>query len=175
MSRLTDLEGAALAEFAKRGPTTSYAVTRTFRESPSEFWSGSAGAVYPMVRRLEKRGLLKSETAEQGRRERKDYSITHLGKAALEQWLLDGERAAGLGFDPLRTRLIYLDLVTPAQRDGLLDDVRARHREAASKKVWVDFPLGRKVHESWMTSRTLWLNALDFIKNSSPKQPPQGK
>jgi DNA-binding PadR family transcriptional regulator len=165
MSRLTDLEGAALAEFAKRGPTTSYAVTRTFRESPSEFWSGSAGAVYPMVRRLEKRGLLKSESAEQGRRERTDYSITPLGRAALEHWLLDGDRAAGLGFDPLRTRLIYLDLVSPAQRGALLADVRAKHREAASKTVWADFPLGRKVHESWMASRAVWLKALDFIKD----------
>jgi DNA-binding PadR family transcriptional regulator len=165
MSRLTDLEGAALAEFAKRGPTTSYAVTRTFRESPSEFWSGSAGAVYPMVRRLEKRGLLQSESAEQGRRERKDYSITPLGRAALEHWLLDGERAAGLGFDPLRTRLIYLDLVSPAQRDTLLEDVRARHRQAARKEVWVDFPLGRKIHETWMASRTAWLKALDVVKD----------
>jgi DNA-binding PadR family transcriptional regulator len=52
MTDLTDLEGAVLADVATRGTATSYAVAQTFSQSPSEYWSGSAGAVYPLVKRL---------------------------------------------------------------------------------------------------------------------------
>jgi DNA-binding PadR family transcriptional regulator len=161
---LTDLEGAVLAEIAKRGVATSYAVARAFADSPSEFWSGSAGAVYPLTKRLAARGMLSAMADSDGKRARLDYCLTATGRAALEDWLLDGERAAGMGFDPLRTRLVYLDLVSPEKREALLEDVRARHKVAAQKSIWADKPMSRTVHETWMANRALWLKALDFIK-----------
>ena len=88
MDHLTDLEGAALAEIARRGTATSYAVANAFSGSPSEFWSGSAGAVYPMIRRLTEKGYLQVHAAATGKRRKSDYSITDSGRAALEQWLL---------------------------------------------------------------------------------------
>jgi DNA-binding PadR family transcriptional regulator len=160
---LTDLEGAVLAEIAKRGVATSYVVARAFADSPSEFWSGSAGAVYPLTKRLAARGMLSANADADGKRARLDYRLTEAGRAAMETWLLDGERAAGMGFDPLRTRLVYLDLVPLEKRQMLLADVRARHEAASKKSIWENIPLARQVHQTWMANRALWLKALDFI------------
>lgn len=155
--KLTDLEGAALAEFARMGPTTSYAVAASFRASPSEFWSGSAGAVYPLTKRLFERGLLSGALSAQGRRGRTDYVVTDAGKAALMDWLLDGGRAAGMGFDPLRSRLIYLDMVSASEREALLAQVETWAKALAQQQIWTDRPLAQSVHEAWMRARLNFL------------------
>jgi DNA-binding PadR family transcriptional regulator len=160
---LTDLEGAALAEIASRGTATSYAVAQAFERSPSEFWSGSAGAVYPLIKRLAARGLLEASAASAGRRERLDYRITEAGREALEAWLLDAKRASGMGFDPLRTRLIHLHLVPPERRQAFLEEVRALSREFAARPAFVGNPVAMKIHQSWTAARAKWLAMLDFL------------
>lgn len=163
VTRLTDLEGAALAEIAKRGSATSYVVAQAFAGSPSEFWSGSAGAVYPMIKRLAARGLLNAETATTGRRPRQDFCLTDQGMAALLGWLLDCDRAAGLGFDPLRTRLVHLDLVPAPQRKQFLAGVRSKLAERAADQTFENQPLSRKVYETWLKARARWLAMLDQV------------
>jgi DNA-binding PadR family transcriptional regulator len=115
---LTELEGATLGVVLRDGPCTSYAVKELFRASPSDFWSGSAGSIYPLMQRLETRGLVASEQGSTGRRGRKEYRITAAGRRAFRRWLTDAERAAGMGFDPLRTRLVFFDLLSPQARAG---------------------------------------------------------
>ncbi|MFY7746287.1 MAG: PadR family transcriptional regulator [Erythrobacter sp.] len=163
MSHLTDLEGAALAEVAGRGKATSYVISQAFAQSPSEYWSGSAGAVYPLIKRLAARGLLEPIAAAAGKRQRIDYRITAEGRAALENWLLDAERAAGMGFDPLRTRLAHLHLVAPEQRKAFLDQVRAITAAFAEQPAFPGLPVMIKIHQSWLKARTAWLELLDFV------------
>jgi DNA-binding PadR family transcriptional regulator len=163
MMQLTDLEGAALAEIAGRGTATSYAIAQAFGHSPSEFWSGSAGAVYPLIKRLAARGLLKAEPAASGKRQRLDYRITEQGRVALEDWLLDARRAAGMGFDPLRTRLVHLHLVPPARRKAFLESVRGLSEEFAERPAFSGLPLSQKIHVSWLKARASWLAMLDFV------------
>jgi DNA-binding PadR family transcriptional regulator len=115
MRPLTDLEGAALGFVVRAKACTPYAVKEAFRTSPSEFWSGSAGAVYPMIGRLQLRGLLVSKSDKSDGRARHVVSATAAGKAALLDWLTDADRAAELGFDPLRTRLFFSDLAPKAR------------------------------------------------------------
>jgi DNA-binding PadR family transcriptional regulator len=163
MIQLTDLEGAALAEIASRGWATSYAVAQSFGRSPSEFWSGSAGAVYPLVKRLAARGLLEANPAAAGKRQRLDYKVTPQGHEALEHWLLDAGRAAGMGFDPLRTRLVHLHLVPPAKRAAFLEEVRALSEKFAAQPAFIGLPIHQKIHESWIKARATWLAMLDFV------------
>jgi DNA-binding PadR family transcriptional regulator len=163
MPQLTDLEGAALAEVASRGAATSYVISQAFARSPSEYWSGSAGAVYPLIKRLAARGLLEPSAAASGKRQRIDYQITEEGRAALEGWLLDAERAAGMGFDPLRTRLGHLHLVTQQQRQTFLTEVRAHTAEFAKRPAFDGQPVMIKIHASWLRARSAWLDMLDFV------------
>ena len=113
---LTELEGAALGVVVRDGPCTSYVVKEMFRGSPSEFWSGSAGSIYPLMRRLEERGLVASKRGSTGRRGHKVYRSTAEGRRVFRRWLTDAERAAGMGFDPLRTRLVFFNQLSPQDR-----------------------------------------------------------
>lgn len=160
---LTNLEGAALAEIASRGAATSYAIAQVFARSPSEYWSGSAGAVYPLIKRLAVRGLLEPSAAAAGKRQRLDYQITAAGRASLEAWLLDAQSAAGMGFDPLRTRLGHLHLVSPEQRREFLGQVRTISEEFARRPAFEGEPIMVEIHKSWLKARATWLAMLDFI------------
>jgi DNA-binding PadR family transcriptional regulator len=163
MARLTDLEGAALAEIGRRGSATSYVVAQTFAASPSEYWSGSAGSFYPAIKRLAERGYLEAHAASTGRRPKLDYSLTDLGRAAMEDWLLDPVRACGMGFDPLRTRLVYLELVSEKRRQKFLGEVRECTKHFSAKPVFADLPNALKIHQSWLKAREYWFEMLDFI------------
>jgi DNA-binding PadR family transcriptional regulator len=162
---LTDLEGATLAAIASRGEATGYVIAKVFADSPSEFWSGSSGAVYPLIRRLVARGMLSATAGATGKRKQFNYALTREGQAAMEEWLLDAKRAAGLGFDPLRTRLTYLHVVSPKRRAKFLASVRAESAALAAKPAFEDNPIAQKIHKSWLSARASWLKLLDFIAN----------
>ena len=160
---LTDLEGAALAAIASRGSATAYAIAKSFADSPSEFWSGSAGAIYPLIKRLAERGYLAAQPGATGKRQQLDYSLTPVGRAEMEDWLLDAKRAAGLGFDPLRTRLTYLGVVSHERRARFLAEVSAESKAVAAKPVFEGQPVAQKIHATWIAARASWLKMLDFI------------
>ncbi len=106
----TELEAAVLGVVWQDGPCTPYAIRQHFLESRAPRFSGSAGAIYPLVRRLETRGLVRSTPSTRGRRAQRDFRITRLGGTALKRWvrapisLGDGT----LIHDPLRTRMLFL-------------------------------------------------------------------
>lgn len=157
---LSDMEGAALGLIASEGPVTSYAVVRAFAASPSEFWSGSAGAVYPLMRRLAARDLIAGREGAQGRRKATWYTITPAGSDALKTWLLDADRAAGMGFDPLRTRLAFAALMTIAERQVLLEEVTRRTAALAEVGEPGETAEARVLHQSWIDMRLAWLKRL---------------
>ena len=161
--QLTDLEGAALAEIAGRGVATSYAVARTFRESPSEYWSGSAGAVYPLLKRLMERGLLVADAGSRGRRAHTGYALSDAGRAALQAWLLDAKRASGLGFDPLRTRAVHMRLVSPQDLEQWLEQVRTEMQAQAEQVVWPDNPRLSAIHDAVLKNRADLLQRLSAV------------
>ncbi|WP_425411048.1 PadR family transcriptional regulator [Hyphococcus sp.] len=146
---LTELEGAALAFITRRGPCTSYAVKEAFRTSPSEFWSGSAGAVYPLMKRLEARKLVESRADESDGRARREFSTTRAGREALRAWLTDSTRAAGLGFDPLRTRLFFSDLMPDAARRRFIEETREKMEAADPAPPAADLEYGEMLHQTW--------------------------
>jgi len=61
---------------------TAYRVRQVFLASRSTEWSGSAGAVYPAVNRLQVEGLI-GETPEQDGRGTKTYRLTPAGRKQL--------------------------------------------------------------------------------------------
>jgi DNA-binding PadR family transcriptional regulator len=159
---LTELEGAALAIIKRRGPCTAYVVKEAFRTSPSEFWSGSAGAVYPLMKRLETRKLISSKADKSDGRARREFSVTKAGDAAITDWLTDAERASSLGFDPLRTRLFFCDLLTDGALRKFVAEVQ-REMEAKSEPPAEDLDHTHALHEQWMKLR---LKALKAFANS---------
>ncbi len=110
---LSELESVVLGLIWAEGPCTAYAVRRIVQESLSTQWSGSAGAVYPAVARLEGRGLISSREQSTGQRKSQALAISAAGKRVLSCWLgppVD-PTAFGIPADPLRIRIRFLELL----------------------------------------------------------------
>lgn len=123
MTKLSELEGAVLGLIDKEGPLTAYAVRSHFQKSRSSHFSGSAGAIYPLINRLLAAGLLTARERARGKRASRVHGLTGDGKRALRSWLtpLDDAMAA-VEFDPIRTRVHFLAALSPAKRTGFLID-----------------------------------------------------
>lgn len=117
--RLTELEGAVLGMIAVRGPCTPYVLRREFTDSPSRFWSASSGAVYPLVRRLATRGLIRVARKTRDGREGSLYALTPAGSTALAEWVsgLDQPESISVPPDPLRSRVAFFEVLEPARRE----------------------------------------------------------
>jgi len=124
MAGRSDLELVVLGVVWKMGPCTPYAIRREFLTSPTPHFSGSAGAIYPLVRRLERDGLLSSEAAQHGRRRSRLYRTTSKGTAVLKRWLRPPVPLKDIvgTYDPIRVRIYFLKASPPAQRRALLDE-----------------------------------------------------
>ncbi len=131
MSKLSDLELVALGVVWKRGPCTSYAVMKELAGSPSSHWSGSAGAIYPAVKRLTRQGYLSCAADPVDRRGRRLYRIAPKGTAALKRWLVPPhpQAAALFTYDPIRTQTYFLGVLSSKQRAKFLDACEAALRE----------------------------------------------
>lgn len=145
MRALSELEGCVLGILWKRGARSAYAVRREMLDSPSTHWSGSAGAIYPLLERLRKREWVRSRTASQGDRESTVYGITRAGRERLLAWIEPPFEpdVVSIAMDPLRTRVHFLGALPPARRRAFLRQARAelvRHlEELASEPVTDEF------------------------------------
>lgn len=126
--RLTELEGAILSAVRRGDGLTAYRLRQAFLASPSMEWSGSAGAVYPAMRRLKAAGLLSSARSGDGRGT-EHYSLTKAGDAALLAWSGDVARAVSAGMDPFRSRVPEWVLLARSRRAPILRDVSKALRE----------------------------------------------
>ena len=123
----TELESCVLGVVWLHQPCSAYVVRRDFANSMSSYWTGSAGAIYPAVARLERLGLIESVEHPWGRRTRKEYTLTRSGKRSLRSWIeppLDGWTSAP-AFDPVRTRATFITLLSPEARRKFVESAIA--------------------------------------------------
>src|SRR5882724_11662398 len=101
---LSELEGAVLGHVWANGPCTAYFIRRIFLDPQSPYWSGSAGAIYPLVKRLGAGGLIRSIEQMTGLKPSKGYVLTAAGRKSLHGWLRPlKDLVVGAPPDPLRT------------------------------------------------------------------------
>ena len=96
--RLTDFEQVLLGVIASE-PRSGYGLKKMFSASPSSVYQPSPGALYPALRRLEARGLLRAEKIANGRRAQRMYHVTEAGRAAHVAWLRQPVVPATVGAD----------------------------------------------------------------------------
>lgn len=121
---MTELEQCVLGVVWRDGPVTAYEIAALFARSLSPYWSGSAGAIYPAVARLRRRGLVRGVRRAWNGGLKTVLTATDAGIAALRAWLtppLPADAAAPT-YDPLRTRLFFAAVLSPARRRRLLAD-----------------------------------------------------
>lgn len=116
--RLSELESFVLGMVWQLGPCSAYDVRRHMKASPSSQWSASAGAIYPLIRKLEGLGLVGARERWAGKRRRVEYRATAAGVRALRLWVGPplAEEAVTVVHDPLRSRARFLGVLTAAER-----------------------------------------------------------
>lgn len=132
MSRISELEGCVLGIIWTHGSCTPYVIRRKFLISPNPEWSGSAGAIYPLIKRLEDRGWIRSkEKSTAGGRRSREYRLTGPGRKIFRIWLGPplGISTIGIPSDPLRTRVEFLALLDPSECKAFLADAIRQMRE----------------------------------------------
>jgi DNA-binding PadR family transcriptional regulator len=112
--QLSDLECCILGAVWQRGPCSAYRVQKEFAASVTSYWSASAGSIYPALRRLQKLGCVSTVAEKWGRSSRTLFSITDHGTTMLRAWIEDVGSARGAAYDPLRTRIFFLDALPSA-------------------------------------------------------------
>ncbi len=132
----SELAGFVLGLVWRHGPCSPFELRRQMQRSPSTQWSASAGAIYPLIQRLEKSGLLRSKAKRNGKRERREYEVTERGVSALRAWLGPplAEEAVTVAHDPLRSRARFLEVLPKAERARWIEAAR-RALDEVEKRV----------------------------------------
>jgi DNA-binding PadR family transcriptional regulator len=68
-------------------PASGYDLKRIFAATPMGIYQPSSGSLYPALRRLEAKGLLKADGTGEPARHRRVYQPTQAGRAAHAAWL----------------------------------------------------------------------------------------
>lgn len=125
-TRLSELECFVLGLIWQRPRSTAYDIRRRLEESPSTQWSASAGAIYPLVQKLERARHLSGRDRRTGRRARREFIVTAKGLRALRAWIGPPlpRDAVTVTHDPLRSRARFLSLLDPAERGAWVGHAR---------------------------------------------------
>jgi len=119
------LEHAILVSLLEK-PGSGYELARRFERSIGYFWTATHQQIYRVLKRMENDGWVDvRDVAQQGRPDKKEYSVADLGRAALSSWLQD----------PIEPESVRHDLAVKI-RGAAFDDPAAlireveRHRQA---------------------------------------------
>ncbi|MEV5969574.1 PadR family transcriptional regulator [Streptomyces sp. NPDC051921] len=112
------LEHAILVSLLEK-PGSGYELARRFERSIGYFWTATHQQIYRVLKRMENDGWVEArEVPQQGRPDKKEYSVADLGRAALSSWL--GE--------PIEPESVRHDLAVKI-RGAAFDDPAALVRE----------------------------------------------
>ncbi|MCA9926657.1 MAG: PadR family transcriptional regulator [Anaerolineales bacterium] len=77
-----------LLGFLNYGSMTGYELKQTMDVSTANFWYAKQSQIYMTLKKMEEKGLVFSDVeAQDGRPDRRVYTITDAGRAALDNWL----------------------------------------------------------------------------------------
>jgi DNA-binding PadR family transcriptional regulator len=95
----------------EQAPRSGYDLRKAFALTPLRHFSDSPGAIYPALRRLERRGWIAADgDAAASRRGRRAFRLTPRGRGALVAWLRKPPTRADLvwGLDDLMPRFAFM-------------------------------------------------------------------
>ncbi|MGW1893506.1 PadR family transcriptional regulator [Streptomyces sp. NPDC002004] len=124
------LEHAILVSLLEQ-PGTGYELARRFDRSIGYFWTATHQQIYRVLKRMEGEGLLHvREVQQQGRPDKREYSVAAPGRSVLSRWL----------HEPSEPESVRHDLAVKI-RGAAFDDPSAlireveRHRKAHSERL----------------------------------------
>ena len=89
MKARSNTSRVAILGMLSLGPQSGYGIKKLVEGSIAHFWSESFGQIYPILRTLEADGLaVRRSERQDGKPDRRVYSITAEGLAELHRWLV---------------------------------------------------------------------------------------
>jgi len=115
-------------------PLTGYELKKTFDGSIRHFWTADQSHIYRVLGRLAKQGHVTFESIPQeGKPNRKVYTITEAGRAEFHRWLSAGEPRTSATRNPLLVELFFSGSLSDAQvLDKLRSEIEKSRRELAT-------------------------------------------
>jgi PadR family transcriptional regulator, regulatory protein AphA len=107
------------------GKRTGYDIKTFVDRTTRYFWAASYGQIYPELKRLEDRGLIRGRPEPSGGRARTVYELTEAGTAALEHWLAADDEPSYELRDEGMLKLFFSDSL-PERRIEIVRAIRAR-------------------------------------------------
>ena len=144
------------------GPQSGYDVKQTVDRALSHFWSEGYGSIYPILKRLEEKGLAVSQLEVQdGKPDRKVYEITDAGRSELRNWLAQPVEPPAVRNE----MLLRLFLGPQGDLDALIGNLAHYREEYASRLAAYDL-LAEEVADEYADSefRPFWELSLDHGK-----------
>ncbi|MEU9701039.1 PadR family transcriptional regulator [Streptomyces sp. NPDC047981] len=124
------IEHAILVSLLEK-PGSGYELARRFERSIGYFWTASHQQIYRVLKRMESDGWIDvRDVPQQGRPDKKEYSVAAPGRAALSTWL----------HEPVEPESVRHDLAVKI-RGAAFDDPTAligeveRHRQAHAERL----------------------------------------
>ncbi len=88
--------------------STGYDLTKVFEDSLNNFWHAQSSQIYRELDRLEQKDWVKSRSVAQDKRPNKRvYTITESGRAALDEWLSAGAPQFEHSHEPFLVRVFF--------------------------------------------------------------------
>jgi DNA-binding PadR family transcriptional regulator len=152
-AHLTSTSYLVLGLIEREGPSTPYELKRHVAATIGHFWSFPHALLYTEPPRLVKLGLLTEEREADGRR-RRLFTITELGRAAIQAWLATPAQEPTELRDAGLLQLFFADLGSSDDRQAIARAQLAIHR-AALGRYEVDRQAERGVDGSDTAARTV--------------------
>ncbi len=114
------------------GPHSGYDIKQLADLSTRHFWATSYGQIYPELKRLSESGLIKSEDASTGTRQRTLYHLTAKGKQTLHTWVSNPAIQSLEIRDEMLLKLFFADAMSKKETVAHLEAMRRRHQQVAA-------------------------------------------
>jgi PadR family transcriptional regulator AphA len=129
--QLSDLEVALLGLLSVR-PMTGYEIGRHYARALGPWWETPRTQIYPKLRELQSRGLIEQEhVVQEGKPNKRVYSIGPAGSAALTSWLAGPIRRTDMKHH-MMMRLFLGNLLPADTMRKLLENYRTEMAEWAA-------------------------------------------
>lgn len=171
---LTDNEGSLLGLIGRTAPVTAYQLMKMYERSPVSSFNSSTGALYPIINRLKARGFIRAASVKGDGRGTAELSLTEHGLEAVRAWVKQIRPSHVLIEDPLRTKIMSLHHLSPAEQAQWVEDAKkllgAKLDEVDSYAREVSVPFQEIVKEAVVASLTGRLAWLDKLKRRVRKK-----
>src|SRR6266853_4010321 len=114
------------------GPHPGYDLKQLADVSTRHFWATSYGQIYPELKRLSESGLIKSEDASRGTRQRTLYHLTAKGKQTLHTWVSNPAIQSLEIRDEMLLKLFFADAMSRKETVRHLGAMVRRHKQVVA-------------------------------------------